>query len=261
MKQRRLLYKSLEQKTLENMIIRELVVNFGYDNQLAVAETLAERVLSIVKTYSPPRSAVKPGQMVWLAVDATDRPGRGKSMAQTKLKPVIVTIVSQEDIHQLNNGVQLRKLLPDVVARILLETEEQGGVFSLVDVAAILNCSVVTVSKAREAWEKLHKKKLPTRGSIHDLGMTHTHKKEIIGLHLDGYFTSEIGRKTGHDPACVDRYIDDFQRVLLLAQDGQTVSKISFYTGLTRHVIQQYLEIIKERKVLKNQSLNQKMVQ
>jgi hypothetical protein len=36
---KRSLYKSLEQKTLKNILIRELVMNFGYDNQIAVADT------------------------------------------------------------------------------------------------------------------------------------------------------------------------------------------------------------------------------
>lgn len=52
MNKKNMIYKSLQQKTLENMIIRELVINFGYDNQLAVADTLAKRVLEIVKEYS-----------------------------------------------------------------------------------------------------------------------------------------------------------------------------------------------------------------
>jgi hypothetical protein len=244
---KRSLYKSLEQKTLKNIVIRELVVNFGYDNQIAVAETLADRVLSIVGEYSPRRSSVKPGQAVWLAVDIEDRPGRGKSMAMTKLRSVVLTLVSEEDVRQLNNGRRPNELLPGVVARMLLEAEEQGGLLSMTDLAVLLNCSPSTVRKAREAWERRYARVLPTRGTIHDLGTTFTHKRQIIDLHLEGYFTSEIARKTCHDPSCIDRYIDDFQRVLMLKMDGQPVSKICFYTGLGRRLVKQYLEYIEER--------------
>ncbi|MFQ5801006.1 MAG: DUF1670 domain-containing protein [Candidatus Hydrothermarchaeales archaeon] len=249
MKGRRLLYKSLAQKTLRNMVIRELVFNFGYDNQIAVAETLADRVLEIVKEYSPDRSTVKPGQVVWLAVDIEDRPGRGKSMSMTRLKPVILTLVSEEDVRQLNNGLSPKELLPNIVARILLESEEQGGLLSMVDLSVLLNASISTVIKARERWEKANGKMLPTRGTIHDLGMTFTHKRQVVDLHLEGYFTSEIARKTGHDPSCVDRYIDDFQRVLMLKMDGQPLNKICFYTGLGRKLVSQYLDYIEERGV------------
>jgi len=39
-------------------------------------------------------------------------------------------------------------------------------------------------------------------------------------LYLQGYFTSEIARLTNHDPVNVDRYTDDFQRVLSFAGSG-----------------------------------------
>jgi HrpA-like RNA helicase len=250
---KRSLYKSLEQKTLKNILIRELVMNFGYDNQIAVAETLAERVLSIIDEYAPKRSSVKPGQVMWLAVDIEDRPGRGKNMAMTKLKPVTLTLVSEEDVKQLNNGSKHGDLLPGTVARMLLEAEEQGGLLSMTDLAVLLNCSPSTVRKARETWEKRYGRILPTRGTIHDLGTTFTHKRQIMDLHLEGYFTSEIARKTSHDPSCVDRYIDDFQRVLMLKLDGQPVNKICFYTGLGKRLVNQYLEYIEEKKLDKIQ--------
>lgn len=247
MKDKRLLYKSLAQKTLRNIVIRELVYNFGYDNQMAVAEALADRVIDIVKEYSPGRDSVRPGQAVWLAVDIEDRPGRGKTMGMTRLRSVNLTLVSEEDVKQLNNGFSPRDLFPNTVARILLETEAQGGLLSMVDLSVLLNTSVSRVAKARERWEKDHGKILPTRGSIHDLGKTFSHKKQVVDLHLEGYFTSEIARKTGHDPSCVDRYIDDFQRVLMLKMDGQPLNKICFYTGLGRMLVSQYLEYIEEK--------------
>lgn len=216
MREKSVAFKSLQQKTLENMIVRELVMNFGYDSQLAVADTLAKRVLEIVKEYSVERERVKSGQIVWPAVDINERPGRGKNMAMTKQKTVLLTLVSEEEVKQLSNGHKPRELFPDVVARILLEAEEQGGVLAMNDLAAMLHCSITTVSKAREAWETKNGKVLPTRGSLHDMGRTFSHKEQILDLHLEGFFTSEIARMTKHDPVNVDRYIDDFQRVFLL---------------------------------------------
>jgi hypothetical protein len=253
MNKKNLIYKSLQQKTLENMIIRELVVNFGYDNQLAVAETLAKRVLEIVKEYSLERERVKPGQIVWSAVDINERPGRGKNMAMTKQKTVLLTLVSEEEVRQLSNGHKPRELLPDAIARILLEAEEQGGVLAMNDLAAMMHTSIATITKARETWETRHGKILPTRGSLHDMGTTFTHKKQIIDLHLQGYFTSEIARMTNHDPVNVDRYIDDFQRIFMLAQDGQPLNKICFYTGLGKGLVSQYLDFIHEKNLLQIQ--------
>ena len=253
MNKKNLVFKSLQQKTLENLIIRELVINFGYDNQLAVAETLAKRILGIVKEYSLEKESVKPGQIVWSSVDINERPGRGKNMAITKQKTVLLTLVSEEEVRQLSNGNKPRDLMPDVVARILLEAEEQGGVLAMNDLGAMLHCSTATAMKARAAWETKYGKILPTRGSLHDIGTTFTHKKQIVDLHLRGYFTSEIARITNHDPVNVDRYIDDFQRVFLLAQDGQPLNKICFYTGLSKGLVTQYLELIREKNLLQIQ--------
>ena len=253
MNKKNMIYKSLQQKTLENMIIRELVINFGYDNQLAVADTLAKRVLEIVKEYSLEKERVKPGQIVWSAVDINERPGRGKNMAMTRQKTVLLTLVSEEGVRQLSNGHKPGELLPDVIARILLEAEEQGGVLAMNDLAVMMHCSLATAIKARETWETKHGKILPTRGSLHDMGTTFTHKKQIVDLHLQGYFTSEIARLTSHDPVNVDRYIDDFQRVFLLAQDGQPLNKICFYTGLSKGLVNQYLDFIHEKNLLQIQ--------
>jgi len=247
MKKKALLYKSLAQKTLRNMVVRELVLNFGYDNQVAVAETLAERVLRIVEEYSPPVDRVRMGQVVWQAVDIEDRPGRGKTMAMTKQRNVVLTLVSEEDVKQLNNGVTQSELLPEIVARILLEAEAQGGLLSMVDLSVLLHCSIATVVGAREEWEEANGRILPTRGSVHDLGTTFTHKRQVLDLHLEGYFTSEIARKIHHDPENVDRYIDGFQRVLLLKLDGQPIDKICFYTGFGRKLVGQYLDYIEEK--------------
>lgn len=48
------IYKGLAQKTLANMIKRELILNYGYDNSIAVADSLANRIVDIISEYSPP---------------------------------------------------------------------------------------------------------------------------------------------------------------------------------------------------------------
>lgn len=58
---------------------------------------------------------------------------------------------------------------------------------------------------------------------------------------------------TNHDPVNVDRYIGDFQRVFLLAQDGQPLNKICFYTGLSKGLVTQYIDYIHEKNLLQIQ--------
>lgn len=56
-----------------------------------------------------------------------------------------------------------------MIARILLEAEEQGGVLAMNVLAAMMPCSIAAVSKARETWETKHGKILPTRGLLPDI--------------------------------------------------------------------------------------------
>ena len=51
---------------------------------------------------------------------------------------------------------------------------------------------------------------------------------------------------TAHDPVNVDRYIQDFQRILEFAQEQSPIERIVFYTGAGQRLIKEYLEIIKE---------------
>lgn len=243
------LYKNLTQKTLTNMIKRELIFNYVYDNSLAVAESLATRMVGIIAEYSPSKASVLPGQMVWLAIDREDYPARAKKISATKMKSVILTLVSAEDIKKLWLGKKATDIYPDIIARLCLESEDQGRLLTLVDLSKILNLSLLSVTKYKKKWETAHSKILPTGGSIHDMGKTFTHKSQILSLYLEGATTSEIARTTGHDPVNVDRYIGDFQRILLLYEDGNPASKICFYTGLGRKLVSEYINFIKEHNI------------
>ena len=85
------------------------------------------------------------------------------------------------------------------------------------------------------------------------MGMTFSHKRLIVELHLKGLFTSEIARISNHDPENVDRYIDDFERVLEFAKENAPVYKITFYTGMSERLVKEYLEIVKEHKLAEYQ--------
>ncbi len=249
MKKKQDLLKSLAQKSLTNMIKRELVFNYGYENSIAIADSLANRMVDMLAEYAPSKANVAPGQLVWLAIDREAYPGRAKKISDTKMAPVVLTLVSSADIKKLRLGKKKAQIYPDIIARLCLEAEDQGGLLTLTDLSAILNLSVATVSKHKKGWEKAQGKVLPTRGSVHDMGRAFTHKKEILALYLEGATTSEIGRRTGHDPVNVDRYIDDFNRILLLYEDGNEASKICFYTGLGRKLVGEYIDFIKERNI------------
>lgn len=252
-KTKRLLSKSIfgvfQQKSLFNILRRELVLNFGYDNKLAIADVLAERMLELFEQYAPDRERLQPQQIVWLAVDASDHPAYGKTLADTQQRTVILDLWDKEEIEKLANGTRPRALLSQRVARLCQQAYQQGGLLTTTDLSLILGGSSSTIRHAMHTWEEAHGQLLPTRSTIHDLGSTISHKREIVALHLQGYLTSEIARMTNHDPHNVDRYLRDFERVYDMARDGASLNKICFLTGLSPRLVKEYLGIIQKQGI------------
>ena len=53
-----------------------------------------------------------------------------------------------------------------------------------------------------------------------------------VWLYLQGLLLTEISRRMDHHPSRVQRYIDDFQRVAELLDQGVVQGRIVFITGL-----------------------------
>jgi len=244
------IYSSIQQKSLKNVIKRELVLNFGYDNKLSVADLLADTLLGLVEEYAPEEKRLRPMQLLWTSVDRYDPPGHGKTIAQTAQKTITLDLWTAEEIDKLSNGVPPLDLFPQRVARVAKQALAQDGLLNQTDLALIFNKSNYSIRKAIDKWKKETGEILPLRGTMHDLGKTFSHKRQIIELHLKGYRCSKIARMTQHDPENVDRYIRDFERVLEFAQESVPVQKICFFTGMSHSLVEEYLAIIKEQKVL-----------
>jgi hypothetical protein len=131
------IYGPLSQKNMHNIIKKELITNFGFENMHIIADVLIERVLKIINECSVEKERITPYQTIAFAVEKNEKLGYGKTMSETKLIPVIITIITQEELIELASGRYLRDLRPKIVARILKEAYAQGGVFSLNDVALL----------------------------------------------------------------------------------------------------------------------------
>lgn len=243
-------YGPLSQKTLHNVLKRELLEQFGFENMGLIADALIKRFLEIINEFSPESIHLLPGQVLWLAVARKEKCGYGKPMLRTKLVPVVLTLLSYEDLQAMaEDRKTLKDLRPKRVARILREAKEQGGVLALSDVGVLLGITGQAVHKAIEEYNKEHPGEvLPYRGTIHDMGPTNSHKIQAIELNLKGLLTQEIARRIGHDPSNVDAYTNDFERVYELYTKGESLSRICFYTKLSPSLVSEYIKIVKELK-------------
>ena len=240
------IYGPSQEKTLHNLLKRELVLNFGFENKLKIADVLIESFLDIVDQYGQNRDRLSPHQILWPAVAKDDFPGYGKSMDKIKHNAVILTLWTAEELEKLADGTPPKSLLKSRIARVCKEAYSQDSLLSMVDVGLIFNISSSRASQLRVEWEKENDEILKTRGSYHDLGMTLSHKKQIIADHLRGLMPSEIARKHKHEITSVDRYIRDFERTLPLFQEQKPVTRIAFYTRLSENLVKEYQKIYQQ---------------
>lgn len=241
-------YGPLCQQTLEAVLKRELMTNFGFENMGVIADVLIQRFLTIVEEYAPLQQRLRPYQTLVLAVDKHEKFGYGKRMERCRLVPVLVTLITPQGLQALADGATFRDSRPTIAARILKEVYDEGGVlpFSTVGLLTGLH-SPGTVSQAVALfYEQNPDVVLPHSGTIFDLGPTVTHKRASAVLKHQGLLTQEIARRINHHPSAVDRYNNDEERVGQLWEEGKSAEMISFITGLSLSVVREYIEIRRE---------------
>jgi hypothetical protein len=242
------IYGPLCQQTLEARLKRELLTNFGFENMNVVADVLIRRFLAIVNEFAPGQERLHPYQVVVLAMDKNEKFGYGKRMEQCQLIPVVVTLVTPEELQQLAGGTRLHELRPQIAARILKEAYAQGGVLSFPTVGLLTGLrSPSLISRAIAIfYEQNPEVVLPHSGTIFDLGRSQTHKQAAVLLKHQGLLEQEIARRINHHPSAVARYLNDDERVGRLWLEGKSAEMISFITGLSLGLVQEYIAIHQE---------------
>ena len=233
-------------KSLKNIILDRFINKYGYDKGIVTANAIVDDILLLVETFYrySDNSFIKAGQMVWHAVPINEFPAKGKSMAQTKLKPVVLDIISDSDIEDMKKPMHHRELRMKKVERWTFQAFEQGATLSQLDLAVLLSVSEYTAGKYVREFYSIYKRELPTRGNVQLIGGGQTHKKEIIADYLNGYLVPSICQRTNHSKEAVERYIRDFEAVKLLDSKFDDINTISLITRLSKSVVNQYLDLL-----------------
>ena len=129
-----------------------------------------------------------------------------------KVTPVILSLAHEKDRNMRLNGYSHKEIRRFKVARLLNEAFEQNGVLTQADIAELLGVSAGTIGKDIREYQEEHAVILPYRGTVHDIGPSLTHKKQIVTLFLQNVPTPDIARKTCHTEEACDRYIKSFKK-------------------------------------------------
>jgi hypothetical protein len=241
-------YSPLRDKTLKSVLCHQFVTQFGFENKVPIAEAMIDRILNTIESFVQPHSLLKPGQMLWMAVRHDGRKHTFRSMKDTPQVPVILDLVTDDDLQALASGEDFLAVRRNRHARLLDQAFAQGGVLAQSDLSAI-----TLVSDDRVGADVAHAKKtegrpLPYRGSVQDLGPTLSHKVDVACLLEAGYLEPEICRKLSpvHDLRSVERYAQTYKNVLKLLDHGLAPQEISGILSLSNRLMSSYVEIVKE---------------
>lgn len=234
-------YRSAHDRFLKPAIVnffeREFCGMFGP----VVRENIADALIDLFNSLCPESSRLKPGQIVWNALDKRTR----ADSQNRRYKPVILSLVTDDEVSMFEKGSSVSSIRKNVIVRMIREAYQQGAVLSTRDLSLLLVSSSAYLSQLRIEYEKEHKTILPHTGVIHDMGTTLTHKRLIVYKHIvEKKDPSVVARETNHSQLAVDKYIKDFYRVKTLVNDKKDLDFIHHTTNISRHVINQYLQII-----------------
>lgn len=240
-------YQSIEQKTFRSALFHFVKKEYGFTMGNLALERFCRDVEELVERYYPKKDHLKPGQMLWYAVAEDEKPSYAKRIAETKMVPVVLSIVSGDDIEGMKKGINLWEIKKRLVIRLHTEAKEQGGVLSELDTKVILKMSTSTISKNILNYEKETGEVVPRRGTVHDMGRSVTHKRIICHKRFAKKYSSvRIARETSHSLEEVEKYLLDCRRIKYCLLKGLEEEQISFVLKMSRNLVREYIEIINE---------------
>jgi hypothetical protein len=235
-------YRSAHDRFLRPGIINFLVHELRYLGPVTAAN-VADELIRIFEENVPQNDRLKHGQMLWNALDK-NTPAGSKNR---RYKPVVLSVVTDEDVALFVQNKSIREIRKQVIARIMKEAYRQGGILSTRDVRLILVAGDGAISQARIEHETQQEEALPHPGVLHDMGSTVTHKRMIIHKYVaEKKATNIIALETNHSQRAVDRYIRDYNRVKTLLIDNKSLEFIHLTTGIAKPVIAQYQDIFNQ---------------
>lgn len=234
-------YGPQAQKTFTGALEAFFAVEFPQLAGERARRAVVHGIVDMVHRFYPATAHLRQGQTTWVSVAKDEVSAYGKTIPKTRMVPVIVTLLAENEAAQRRDGKPLRDLKREATARICQEIDTQGGCVTAAELALMLKTTPTTIGKYIAQWQEEHGALLPRRGTIHDMGPTLTHKREICRLlFLEGKTVSETIRITKHSPRAIERYITNFRQVFTCKTKGLTVPETSRATKLSQRLVEEY---------------------
>jgi Protein of unknown function (DUF1670) len=242
-------YDTSDRKTFRSALRHLLHTDFPGVFGREIAGYFAERIDQLYERFHPPRSLFKMGQILWIGVATRARPTREKRIEETELVPVVLDLVTPQDLTQAKS-VRLFQTRRARIVRLFRQAYDQGVVLSEADVSLLTELTVNTISRHVMTYERETGETVPRRGTIHDLGPSVTHKGIICYKHLVEHKpTSQVAQETFHSPEAVEYYVQCFRRVQLCRDSGMSIEDTARATGHSLRLVREYLDLMAQYHV------------
>jgi len=126
-------YRRLKDKSLEQHLLYQFLNNYGYDKgEIAIIKD----ILNVVELYflvannDKDISHTQYGELVWMAVPVDEFPQRGKSIAKTRFKPIVLSFLTDDDISHIAHGFDSISFRKKKLKRFVDQAFDQGALLT-----------------------------------------------------------------------------------------------------------------------------------
>ena len=103
-------YAPLARKDFSSALGRLIEEEFPHLGGRMVVDLFVKQVKDMIEEYYPPQERLRMGQMLWFAVAKDEKMDYKKTMERLRLVPVILSIVTSEEINWMAHSYSLKKL-------------------------------------------------------------------------------------------------------------------------------------------------------
>ena len=234
LKEERLTLKSSEQQFIN--LITEGTNCSQYESE--AISSVARQVFALGE-YEDKR-CLQPGQMIHLAVDANEPPG--KPMKDYQMKRIVLTLHDRNEDSDCSKLHGTKAKRQQQICRMTFEAKDQGALLTQEDLGEILGTDSRTI---RRDIKEIRERKIiiPTRGQQKDIGPGISHREVAIRMFIEHKEPLEISRAILHSIKAVERYIDVFCRVVYGQRQLMNTLKTALVVGISVTGVEKYLEI------------------
>lgn len=197
----------LNAKSLEQQFVNEMIQ--GLNCSAFEARAILEKVYEVFEPILQSGTARRPGQVDFSVIDASAPPNVPLQQAQQRV--VTLTLHAGPEDNQWRDRQGVAAMRRRRLVRMAEEAFQQGGLLTLEDLAALLNCGLRSLVRDLSV---LREQQIvsPLRSTVKDMGRAITHRRQIVQFWLEGMEYSDIARRSFHSVESVANYVEKFKR-------------------------------------------------